>query len=676
MEVYNAPRNLGMSIMPRLAPKIVASLACFAVLFGSPAAESKTLVKKRVGFFESLFGASTHRQPTIVNPNGDKINWWEEQQLRRQQSGIDLIYGSPNPKKNRQNAIAEFAEPEPLLGLGMGIVAYQPPIVATVFDASFLNLSAATPEAEAIRLVLSDRNNNIRSVDIERKAIIALYKSNDFKPLWTDTGHISARANAILKIFANSASDGLVPTNYLPAGLESFDNADSAIVGDAQKLAKFDVALTAATLKYARQISGGQFDPNRLSLYNDIKPEPVNADSALRVLAFTPYPEAYLGGLTPKNPQYAIFKDQLSKVKVDSAPIDLVAAGRTVKAGKTDSRIPQIRAKLQTLGVLSADDAVNSNEELLDTAVSTSLKAFQKSNNLKQTGALDAATVKVFNADHRDDERQALIYNMERLRWLPKNLGYRYVLVNQPAFEVNVMQGGKSVWNSRVVVGRPMTQTYAFSDSIETVVFNPTWGVPASIIVNEYGPKSRKDPSYLDRNGFKVINSSGDVVSSEDIDWYGMGQVPNFGVQQPAGDGNALGELKFVFPNVHDIYMHDTPSKNLFAESMRAFSHGCVRVQNPRGFAEALLGWSQTDIAATISTGDSLPVKLKQATPVHLTYFTAWTSEDGKIHYYNDIYGRDAAMAKAFAFGNAPKNLSSTDKIVQTGSISGEMIQN
>lgn len=665
--------------MPRLAPKIIASLACFAVLLASPAVESKTLVKKRIGFFESLFGKSSRRQPKSFNINGDNLTWWEEQQQSKRLGEIDQIYGSPDDgygSKKKKNLTSEFAEPEPLPGLGMGQVTYQPPLVKPVYDAAVLNLSTETSEAEAIRLTLADRNTKIRAVEVERKAILAFYKAQNFKPVWTENGQVSARAIAVLKIIAGSEADGLVPANYLPVGLANFDNPASVIGSDVQKIAQFDVALSVQVVKFARHMSGGQFDPNRLSLYNDIKPQTVSADAALRVLAFTPYPESYLSGLAPKNPQYAIFKDQLSKAKFDSEPLDLVAEGPTVKLGKSDSRIPQIRAKLQTLGLLTADDAVNADEEMLDKALSASLKTFQKNNKLKQTGALDAATIKAFNADHRGDERQALIYNMERLRWLPKNLGSRYVLVNQPAFEVNVMEGEKSVWNSRVVVGRPMTQTYAFSDLIETVVFNPTWGVPASIIVNEYGPKSRKDPSYLDRNGFKVIDSSGDVVSSSSIDWYSMGQAPSFGVQQPAGDGNALGELKFVFPNAHDIYMHDTPSKNLFTETVRAFSHGCVRVLNPRGFAEALLGWSQDEIAAKIETGESLPVKLKQQTPVHLTYFTAWTSEDGKILYYNDIYGRDAAMAKAFAFGKTPKTVTGKDKIVENVSISGELIQN
>lgn len=664
--------------MPRLAPKIVASLACLAVLMSATVAESKTTAKKRIGFFESLFGPSTHKKrPSIFDQNSDKLSWWDEQKRASQKNSIDIIYGYSDQKSPKNNsAMVEFTEPEPLPGLGMGQVAYQPPLVSAVYDATVLSLPTDTPEAEAIRLTLADRSTKIRTVDVERKAILAFYKAQNFKPVWTEKNQISARAVAVMKILAGAEADGLVPTNYLPVGLANFENPAEVIGADAQKIAQFDVALSVQVLKYARHISGGQFDPNRLSLYNDIKPQTVSADAALRVLAFTPYPESYLNGLAPKNSQYAIFKDQLSKAKIDSEPLDLVATGPIVKLGKSDVRIPQIRAKLQTLGMLSADDAINADEEVLDKVLSNSLKAFQKNNTLKQTGALDVATIKAFNADHRGDERQALIYNMERLRWLPKNLGSRYVLVNQPAFEVNVMEGGKSVWNSRVVVGRPMTQTYAFSDMIETVVFNPTWGVPASIIVNEYGPKSRKDSSYLDRNGFKVIDSSGEVVSSTSIDWYNMGHAPDFGVQQPAGDGNALGELKFVFPNVHDIYMHDTPSKNLFTETVRAFSHGCVRVLNPREFAAALLGWSQDEIAEKISTGASLPVKLKEQTPVHLTYFTAWTTEDGKIHYYNDIYGRDAAMAKAFAYGKTPKTVTGKDKIVENVSISGELIQN
>jgi L,D-transpeptidase YcbB len=674
-----------MRKMPRLAPKIIVNLACLALVVGASDVEAKTIFKKRLGFFENLFGAPRRTPSRSVfgsNPTGEKLTWWEEQNQQPKDNNINLIYGEPDgaltkPKK-KISVPPDYTEPEPLPGLGMGTVEYQPPLVNAVFDASFAKLTTATPDAEAIRLALATPGTNIRAVETERKAVLALYKNNGFKPLWTATGHSLLRADVVLKLLANSKVDGLVPQNYMPSTVSTFENVDQALAGDPQKIAKFDIDLTVQTLKYARHLSGGQFEPNRLSLYNDIKTSPVDANAALRVLAYTPYPEAYLAGLAPAHPQYAIFKNQLNKLSTENAApaVDLVAGGATVKVGKTDDRIPQIRAKLQILGFLTADAAVNSNEDMLDKSLSAGLKAFQKANKVKQTGALDLATVKAFNTDHQADDRQRLVYNLERLRWLPKNLGSRYVIVNQAAFEVNLMESGKSIWNSRVIVGRPLTQTYAFSDTIETVVFNPTWGVPASIIVNEYGPKSRKDPSYLDRNGFKVINANGEVVSSKSINWYTFGQTPNFGVQQPSGDGNALGEVKFLFPNAHDIYMHDTPTRNLFDQTTRAFSHGCVRLQNPRDFAAILTGWGLAEVADTIDAGENLPVNLKQKVPVHLTYFTAWTDSDGKIKFYDDIYGRDTAMAKAFAFGTKSKAPRTTDKIVQNSEILGGLTQN
>jgi L,D-transpeptidase YcbB len=664
-----------MVIMPRLASKLVLGLAALAFATSAAEADSKYFFRRKANFFESLFGSRSYQpqRRTIYGDysDGERQNWWEQ---THSSDGTRSIYGDPY-RKRLNRAPQEYAEPEPLPGLGMGIVTYQPPLVVPVYDVALGRLPASTPEAEAIRNLLSKSSTNIRTTDVERKAVLTFYKANGFKPLWTENSQISARASALLKLLSNADADGLMAKNYLPVILTSFENAQ-AITGDPEKLAQFDVGLTVQALKYAHHISGGQFDPARLSLYNDIKTQPVNADQALRVLAHSPYPDTYLISLAPTYPQYAIFKDRLSKMSGPGPAIEVVAGGATVKAGKTDPRISKIRAKLQTLGFLTADAAVNNNEELLDKALSGGLKAFQKANKIKQTGALDSATVQAFNTDHSGDERQRLIFNMERMRWLPKSLGNRYVFVNQAAFDVNVMDHGNSVWKSRVIVGRPMTQTASFYDQIETVVFNPTWGVPASIIVNEYGPKSRKDPGYLDSNGFKVINANGDLVSSRSINWWTFGQTPTFGVQQPAGDGNALGEIKFLFPNSHDIYMHDTPSRNLFTQSTRAFSHGCVRVQNPREFAAVLLGMNQATVAANVESGESHPVNLAQKVPVYLTYFTAWTDETGKIHYFDDIYGRDTAMAKAFAYGSEPKKPSNPIDIVADGTLGTDLTSN
>jgi L,D-transpeptidase YcbB len=369
-------------------------------------------------------------------------------------------------------------------------------------------------------------------------------------------------------------------------------------------------------------------------------------------------------------------KAALAKSSVNGPKLDQIADGPKVKPGKSDERIPTIRARLQTLGFMTAEASDTVDEMKLDQDLAIALMAFQTSKKMKPTGAIDSATIKAFNKDDTVGQHDKLVYNLERLRWLPKNLGARHVLVNQPAFEVNVMDNGKSTWKSRVIVGRPMTQTYAFSDQIETVVFNPKWGVPASIIINEYAPKMRKDLSYLDRNGFIVVDLKGNEINAKSVDWWNIGQYPTFGVQQPAGLDNALGELKFLFPNSHDIYMHDTPTKNLFANGVRDFSHGCVRVQNPREFAQVLLGWDKATVAQNIIGQESHSVPLKAKVPVHLTYFTAWADANGNVQYYDDIYGRDTAMAKALAYDPNAKKPILTNNVAAKATIEGGIIQN
>ncbi len=655
--------------MPKLLPRLLLGLSVLALAASSALAEP---VKHRPNFFEQLFGVRQHNQPQqqASQPFNEKQPWWKDNQ-------DSSVYGDPVKKKYASaKPLKDLSEPEMLPGLGMGIVDYAPPVVLPVYDPTFIGMQTPASDSEAIRVSLADKASPIKAVDIERKAVLAFYKTNGFKPVWMAENHVTPRANELLKTLSSAAADGLVAKNYLPEVLTSFDNADGQVATDPMKLARLDIGLTIAALHYARQISGGQFDPQRLSLYNDIKTEPVNPDAALKVLAFTPYPGSYLQSLAPQNPQYAALKAELAKSTTTGPKLDLLADGPKVKPGKSDVRIPLIRARLQTLGFMTVEVAGSDNVNQLDQDMAIALMAFQTSKKMKPTGSVDSATIKAFNKDDVADQHDKLVFNLERLRWLPKNLGARHVMVNQAAFEVNVMDNGKSTWKSRVVVGQPTKQTYSFSDQIETVVFNPTWGVPASIIVNEYGPKSRKNPSYLDNNGFIVKDKNGNVISSSSIDWWNLGQAPSFGVQQPAGDGNALGELKFLFPNAHDIYMHDTPSKDLFASAMRAFSHGCVRVQNPRQFAQVLLGWDEATVAKNIEGQDSHSVPLKTKVPVHLTYFTAWADESGKVQYFDDIYGRDTAMAKAFAYDPAGKKPILNNDVATKATIVGGIIQN
>jgi len=237
---------------------------------------------------------------------------------------------------------------------------------------------------------------------------------------------------------------------------------------------------------------------------------------------------------------------------------------------------------------------------------------------------------------------------MERLRWLPSQLGIRYMFLNQPAFEVTYVNGSSPPLTMRAVIGKPDSQTYFFTDRIREVIYNPYWSVPHSIVINEMLPKLWRNPSYLDRLGYEVSNSRSRQVASNAVDWAAVAtNEAGIDVRQPPGPKNALGRLKIDFPNKHAIYMHDTPQKHLFAREQRAFSHGCVRLQHPREMAAALLGISVADIDRKIARGETQTERVRADIPVYLAYFTAWPDAQGTVRYYKDVYGRDAHLAQA-----------------------------
>ena len=627
------------------------SVAVIAASVAGQSALADTHGNKNKGFFESLFGA-----PKYKKPRRTILPWWKND------GGANFFYGS----RNEDN---DYNDPEPIPGKGMGNLTYIGPKQVPLSDPAFSKLIAEGIQNQAILAGLSNPKSIIRVPQVERQPILDLYRNAGFKPLWLTGNAPSDRAKTVLAFAAKTFEDGLEPLAYLPKGLTSFDNIAEQLSTDPQELAQFDIAMSAATLKLALDISGGQFEPNRLSRYNDIAPERVDVGQALKVLAWTPFPEAYLNNFVPKHEAYGLMKAELAKLRASriKPAYEKIAEGKSVKAGSSDSRIPIVRDRMQALGFLGSEEGTGDPEfsSKLDADLSAALKKFQKSVKLRQTGMLDMATVKNLNRDTSQKDIQRLVYNMDRLRWLPKNLGKRFVFVNQPAFEVRVMDRGNEVWRSKVIVGKPLNQTSAFHDELETVVFNPSWGVPQSIIVNEYLGKLRRDPSYLDRQGFKVIAPNGTVIPSSAIDWAAYGDRPPFGVQQPPGKGNALGELKFLFPNKHAIYMHDTPTKNLFAEQVRTFSHGCIRVQNPRDFATAILGWDRARVDKKTDSRKSQTVALAQKIPVHITYFTAWPDSTGKINYFNDMYERDETMEKALAALTKAREAASTQKLVQ-----------
>ena len=550
-------------------------------------------------------------------------------------------------KRKRQAAPVQAAwapvvdKPEPPL-------VYQPEKLVGLNALDLTETAPADPLAAAIYGRLKTRASAIRVTPEERQAIVDFYRLNGFKPLWATERGFDERSNAVLRLMGTSAEDGMVPEDYLPPSLSRFDDDLTLIDGDISRLARLDLELSARALRYARHASGGRLAPNKLTIYHDIQPEAADLASTIKVFAWSPFPADYLKALQPRHPAYAIFKSTLAGLqKLRAEPGSAtIRAGKPVKLGKDDARIALVRRHLAWLGYGEAEGDIQS--PVLDDTLSARLKDFQKDARIRQTGMLDAATIGALNSRNNAAGVARLTYNMERLRWLPKNLGKRYVFVNQAAYALQVIDNDREVWRTNVIIGKATTQTVAFSDKMETVVFNPSWGIPPSIMKNEMLPRLRRDPGYLDRIGYRVLTPEGKIVRSRSIRWSAYKDKVPYLVLQPPSDDNAMGEIKFLFPNAHSIYMHDTPNRSLFTQQIRAMSHGCVRVENPRLFAETLLGLDAADIAATIDTGVSETATVTRETAVHLTYFTAWPAEDGRIIYYDDIYLRDERMQRAF----------------------------
>jgi murein L,D-transpeptidase YcbB/YkuD len=626
--------------MNRLILLSVSVAAALAVTM--PAADAEIIKKKKRGsFFESLFGFEGNSRDRKIRRSGRA--WWE----RDGDYGVRILEDGSFFRNGR--AIADI-DPEEGSGYGMGNLNYSLPKRVAVLDSSFSTLSTVETAQSFIRLVLSDKETPVRASEPIRKVVLDHYRNTGFKPLWTVDGKLSARAETLLQLLAKAGEEGLNPDRYLPAVLSSYSDPAGQLASDGIALAQLDVGLTVAALDYARHLSGGAFEPERLSRYHDVKPDYVDPATALKVLAYSPFPIEYLKGLAPTHPAYGAFKTALAELAVKADDIKTFPGGKRIKLGQKDVRIRELRTRLKAEGFVpaNAEEIGEKKIETLDKPLAKILKAYQKSKGISQTGNLDQNTVRALSGgDSADVLREKLIANMERIRWLPKNMGRRHVLVNQASFTVNVMENGKSTWKSKVIVGKPNTQTAVFSDEMETVVFNPTWGVPQSILLNEYLPKLRNDPSYLDRKGFQVVNARGKRVSSSDIDWYSVGKGSGIGVVQPAGDDNALGKIKFLFPNSHNIYMHDTPTRELFAETQRSFSHGCVRVENPKEFAQVVLRWDAAAVDKKLGTSNTQSVKVPDPIKVHLTYFTAWPDDSGKIQYFSDIYGRDEGLGRA-----------------------------
>jgi L,D-transpeptidase YcbB len=567
---------------------------------------------------------------------------------------MDSTASVPDPAKATDTKPAEIspaakaAEPKPS-DIKPADVVTAPP--ATTNDAATAAPATATepakepvkvstvapadqPVAERLRDMISTKSLRYFDRKNERAAVEKFYSARDYAPQWTQAGKLTDGAKGVIARLKDAASEGLNPADYpVP---------DFAGAGSPDQLAEAELKLTASMLDYARQAQSGRMHWSQVSADIQYPEHPTDPTEVLSNISTAKDASAALDGYNPPHKLYKELRAKLAELRGQGdGPMIYIAEGpalafraATKKQGESapeDSRVPQLRAKL---GVENPDDT------RYDAKVAAAVRKFQDHADLKPTGVLDDRTVKAINSPKRDRQIDTVLVNMERWRWLPRQLGASaignaYVILNVPDFTLKVMQNGAQVWTTRVVTGKPGKHaTPMLTETMKFITVNPTWNVPPSIIYNEYLPALQQDPTVLQRMGLRLERNRDGSIH----------------ISQPPGEANALGRVRFNFPNKFLVYQHDTPDKHLFAKEERAFSHGCMRVQNPDVYAATLLNITMPNERYTperirsMYGRSEIDLKFPTPIPVNITYQTAFVDDAGKLQIRKDIYGRDAVM--------------------------------
>ncbi len=497
-----------------------------------------------------------------------------------------------------------------------------PPASEPVKAAS--NVPAADqPVADKLKDMLSGKSVRYFERKAERAAVEKFYGTRDYAPIWTQAGSPSANAKGVIARLKDAASDGLNASDYPVPDFAAATTPDA--------LAEADLKLTASMLDYARQAQSGRMHWSQVSGDIQYPEHPTDPAEVLTNVTTAKDASAALDSYNPPQKLYQELKAKLAELRGQGeAPAITIDDGAVLKyappRGKKqpevvmeDPRVPQLRAKL---GI-----AENADDDHYDAKVAEAVRKFQEGANLKPTGMLDSRTVAALNNPKRDKLIDTVVVNMERWRWLPRDLGApaigdAYVILNIPDYTLKVMQHGAQVWTTKVVTGKPgIHATPLLTETMKYITVNPTWNVPPSIVYGEYLPALQQDPTVLQRMGLRLEHNPDGSVH----------------ISQPPGEANALGRIRFNFPNKFLVYQHDTPDKYLFAKDERAFSHGCMRVQNPDQYASVLLNIEEPNEHYTpekirgMYGSSEIDLKFPTPIPVNITYQTAFVDDAGKL---------------------------------------------
>lgn len=510
--------------------------------------------------------------------------------------------------------------------------------------ALLFTLGAGPVSAQALNsttaLSLRDRLDSLDGAGeliAEQDAIRKFYEERAYAPLWFTADGPTDAARRVIRELADAGSWGLRSEDFALSALLAPDS-----LRDGDQLAAAEFELSTLILKYARYAGGGRIsDPERqLSDYIDRRADLVNPAEVLQSVAGSAAPEEVLRSFHPKHEQFHKLRALYLKLRGpgDAAKYKIDSRGPMLVPGDTG---PEIEALRNRLGV----PAAQGKADVYDAPLVAAVKAFQRANRLSADGYVGPRTRAAFQKGPGDKIKQILA-SMEQWRWMPRDLGERHALVNIPAYKIDFVEGGKSVMSERVIVGRPSTPTPVFSKPMSSIVLKPSWILPDSI-KREKLLRGRS----LEGQGL-VVKKGQRIVKSWKVDW-SKANLSHYAIYQPSGDGNALGNVKFLFPNKFSVYLHDTPNKSLFTSAERTFSHGCVRLRDPLKVAQFIFDWDRgpgmVDVKrlVTRSGPDNNEIALQKPLPVHMGYFTVWVGTDGEAQYLDDPYGHVERVALA-----------------------------
>ncbi|WP_300465436.1 L,D-transpeptidase family protein [Desulfobacula sp.] len=501
-------------------------------------------------------------------------------------------------------------------------------------------------------LSFKEQNPSIVREDV---CLAVIYHESGAEPLWVSEDGPGMRAGIILKYLKNAGNEGLDPDDYQVETI-----ADLWTDPNLESLAKLDTLLTYNMVKYVHDVSYGQLKPYIVNpeLFAEAGERGFDPLAMIETILATENLDAFFQSLPPHHRQYRGLRKGLlhyGRLKY-SGQWQMLSDSKSIRPGDEDERIVAIRKRIALLENASMEDSKTGNSSVYDDTLLEKVVLFQQNHGLYQDGILGRNTIRELNISPEDRLTQIKV-NMARWRWQDHSLGDKYILVNIANYRLYTYAAGELEFSLPVIVGKFQHQTPVFSDRIKYLELNPYWNVPPSIARNEDLPELRKNPNYLVEKNIRLFSNwqeDGVELDSTVIDWGRVSptEMARFKLRQDPGPTNALGRVKFVFPNRYAVYLHDTPAKNLFSEQKRSFSHGCIRVSEPEKLAVFLLDaegseWNSARVNDLINLGKRTVLKIHPPIHVHITYQTAWVDKDDQIIFNGDVYGRDEKLYKA-----------------------------